>query len=301
MTNERINYEEQMTSDKVERAETIRSIFVKSDGKPVVLSAHNKLSAITAFEDTPPMYETSEWSRFVFYIIKDGKQVIANIPAVDVAYLFDQTRKADWIASMSGDEEDLPECYKVTLFSRDFKGKTPAEVLLENPANEKALRDQYAFLEKNVARYPSNAAQMNGIAQAITLMQQGKLEKKKARTSVIYCKDIKFLSSKTDAQGRVLVYSVKITYTAGQDSPVTIEIGNSYAPLKTSSANTTVPDMKQAVGSVLHEIHCPYEEWFQMASTMHSQVENFKTCMFAKNFEKTQELVNRRFTAKSAS
>jgi len=288
------NKELDISSAKVDRAETLPSIFSKSDGKVITLSVHNKLDGISA--DDPPMHEFAPWSRFVVYGIRDGAQVLANIPATEVAYILDQSRKADWLEAMS-ETDEVTSCYKVTLSGKKYKDRTPAEILLENPAEKEGLTEQYKFLRSNVQKFPRNKIQMDAIAEAINLQNEGKLVVHKSPVTDIYTEDIKYLKSKTDKEGRVLVYSISIRYTAGQTSPITVAITNCYANLSASSGGQALPDMKNAVGQTSFEIHCPYKEWFCLIDAMADQVRNFKAMNYAVNIRLTREYVSRRNSA----
>lgn len=74
-------------------------------------------------------------------------------------------------------EENLnsSKAYAVKFFIGEFRGKTPAQVLTEDPENVDKLLKQKEQLSANVSRYPKNQDQIDAIDEAITLLENGML------------------------------------------------------------------------------------------------------------------------------
>ncbi len=75
----------------------------------------------------------------------------------------------------TNDNNSKNYAYTVKFFLGEFRGKTPAQVLSENPENVDKLLAQKAQLSANLSRYPKNQEQIDGIDQAISLLENGML------------------------------------------------------------------------------------------------------------------------------
>ena len=69
-------------------------------------------------------------------------------------------KEMEHMISQSG-EEQLSSAYTVRITTGKLKGKTPAELLIENPENKNILSEHYRFLKSNLAKYPKNQIQMD--------------------------------------------------------------------------------------------------------------------------------------------
>lgn len=65
--------------------------------------------------------------------------------------------------------------YTVQIKSGNYKGKTPAEVLQNDPNGRNGLTSQKAWLQKNLDKYPANQQQIDAIDDALKLFEDGKL------------------------------------------------------------------------------------------------------------------------------
>lgn len=142
-----------------------------------------------AIDGTIPVLEGhTGYSRFKVTIIDakgtDKVIVSANILHSEVPYLLQQYEMALLKLAMpkpetskAGDAVVSPAYTVKITVGRDFNGKTPAEVLLENPSSAAALQRQAEWLNRpeNISRYPKNADIIAAIEDAISLHNAGKL------------------------------------------------------------------------------------------------------------------------------
>lgn len=178
----------------------------------------------------------------------------------------------------SGKETDIStsKAYTTVIKSGKLKDKIPAMVLLEDPKNLTLLENQKKWLEDNLAKYPGNQEQIDGIKEAIELYKAGKLsavseEEAKStsatKTYVVYetaCKNIQPI----DKDGRWTIYQISIKYTPENNLPFTIEVMNCMAPVDKSKGNEIV--MSKAVNKQTQDIRMSEEEWFTMIDSMKS-------------------------------
>ena len=77
---------------------------------------------------------------------------------------------------MAEDNNKNSKAYTVKFFLGEFRGKTPAQVLMENQANKDKLLAQKTQLSANLSRYPRNQDQIDAIDEAISLLESGALK-----------------------------------------------------------------------------------------------------------------------------
>lgn len=82
-------------------------------------------------------------------------------------------RKPAQAASSGG---QASAAYTATLLYGPFKGQTPAGVLLANPGNKDEILKSRDFLQSNLEKYPTNAALIAAIEEAVALSDAGKLD-----------------------------------------------------------------------------------------------------------------------------
>ena len=232
-------------------------------------------------------------------IVKDGKGtnvVKFNIPAKAVPYIHKRTSMAidmnmkntelvvpvkkmmRSITSASADEkpeEKTGPAYTVTIKTGTLKGKTPAQLLLESPANREALRKQQSFLEANVAKYPANQQQIDAIKEALALYDAGALKEVSDADAegvtdsfgvikIYECapKNIKPL----DEEGRWTIYQVTVSYNPIMSLPFEISVMNCFAPVDKSKGNEI--EMSKAVDKQTQNMRLSEEEWYTMIDSM---------------------------------
>lgn len=86
-------------------------------------------------------------------------------------------------AAMSSLPADTSAAYTRKFKMGDLKGKSPADVLLENPDAAEKLKGQKDFLAKNLEKFPANKLLIEAIDLALALHSSGKLSKEAAAHS----------------------------------------------------------------------------------------------------------------------
>lgn len=205
----------------------------------------NELSTPSCQDGSEPltMYD-SRFSRFKFAIINaEKKAATANIPALAMPGIFYKMEGAifeDRIAKMMkrfnphSDDAGNSPAYTVQLTSGSFRGKTPAQVLLEKPENRSMLESQMNWLKQNLGKYPKNQIQIDAISAAMDLLKTGNLRQSASPTQSVvslYSSGMRPLVRRKREDGMCFVYEISIGFNAGTERPVGIEIRNYFAPV----------------------------------------------------------------------
>lgn len=254
-------------------------------------------------EHNMPLEMHSGYSRFVITLIqKDDKQTVfpkANIPADDAAFIFEKSKVAmqslvNLKMVCDNSSEDLPIAYTEKFAMGIFKGKSPAEVLLENPDNKEELIKQGEFLNKNVEKFPANKKKIAAIKNALSLLKEGKLEVKSAPAAAssvieIYNEQMKSLLSTKDKDGRCLVYGIRIVCDTSRNLPFAINISNCRTTVTVSENGTMQPKMKEAVDIQNVTINLTEKDYYRVVFRMMSTLENFERGKFKGQFKQAMD------------
>ena len=184
--------------------------------KPMQLqvSVQNKTfiveSAICSnFRENPLGIYDETFSRYVFYILQDGKQAKMNVPLegnnipdvfmkggelsrekeeggnvitmiirsiyayIRHVHLMNTPRPKD---DGDGTSEKGKIAYETRFKAGRLKDRTPIEVLLEDENGEEELRTQREFLKKNLSKYPRNKGLIEAIDMAFALLEEGDID-----------------------------------------------------------------------------------------------------------------------------
>ncbi|MCR4652456.1 MAG: hypothetical protein K5744_02050 [Eubacterium sp.] len=213
--------------------------------------------------DKAPLMIYDSFARFDFCIINTEKKAAsATIPVSDMVNIIEQSKilyhenvlyKLKQSSSTSSGDNHASAAHTVKISMGALKGKTPAQVLLENAANKAMLENQILFLEKqtNSAYAEANKRQITAIREALTLFESGKLTAETQGGSVmpvymIYESPVKVncYESGKRSDGKHMCRKVKITYQIGEARPVVVNIENFYANMTTNEKglHQYVPD-----------------------------------------------------------
>lgn len=275
------NYSE----EKVVTAYPKEIVSVKTQNQTFCVNA--ELSKMSSENGGEPLKLFSPYSRFIFAVISNGKSVIANIPFLQCAGIEQKSTYAlnkhlDFSLESnasnninsesnsndntnSNSDDNLSPAYKVRITSGIHKGKTPAEVLLEDENNKISLKNQYIFLNNNLSKYPKNKEQMDAIVDATNLLAAGKLKK----DNVVSLKMVDLYDSgprpldsrKPDEHGNSFVYSINIKWLIGENNPVQITIENYYAPVVKKEDKTVIVKVSQKVNSTKNIMNLSLNDW----------------------------------------
>lgn len=200
----------------------------------------NFTRATIANEDIPLAVYDKKFSRLTFTGIDSEHQcsVSANIPVSLIAGVFAASDYAYKLHmdSLYSKKEEVAEspAYTVKITSGVLKGRTPAEVLIEDANGKELLNTQYKWLASNVEKYPKNKIQMDAITEAAKLLKDGKLNKDSVQYSQIinlYNAEVRPLLRKPREDGMCPVYGIKIDWRVGEKTPVVVTIKSFYAPV----------------------------------------------------------------------
>ena len=264
-------------------------VFV-AQRKDQTFMVDSHMSRATAREDgnnrpAPPLTVFSRFSRFTFVLInttKSTKSVIANVPVRsirEISALSDYAHKKHLDERFSGGsgsgagQQASGPAYTVKMTSGYFKGRTPAEVLLENPGNAQSLENQIGFLSGNLQRYPRNQEQINAIQHALSLLSQGALNGnlvKHTQEIILYEASLRPLKSRQAHGNCWFIYDVRVSWLVGEDSPVRIRISNYYAPVEQKpdgTYNVMAKNREQGTDTT-NEMTLTVKEWMDCLESM---------------------------------
>ena len=248
-----------------------------------------KLSASDTANGQSPLEMHSGYSRFVFTILSQvgGSYdfVTANLPPSELDLIKKETEIAvEKLTEKSLEKAPtLSSAYTVTFFTGEFKGKTPADVLLNDATKKEALLNYRKQLEANLSRYPRNKTQMDAIDDAIRLLESGGLKSDgvKSQTMDIYRADIRAPhANKKDAEGLTDVYSFSIVCDLSKNYPFAVNIMNCKAPMKANTNGTQTPDLGKAKYKKEFSIMLTKSEWYKAISRMEKTNNLFEHSIF---------------------
>lgn len=260
-----------------------------------VLGIDAYLSAPT---EESPLELHDGFSRFVVAIVdtKQGCQPAANIPARDLPgiqfrakHALNKYYEVQGIEP-EGDTEVVSSAYTEKIFLKPFSGKTPAEILIENPANKAELeRIRDEVLVKNAAKYAANRKQITAINEAIDLLNSGNLTGKdikvnKTKPFIIYSADHKFKSTKNE-KGYNLVYSINITCDVTRNYPFIVTITNLFAPVETLPDGTKNVVLAKAEDKKVAQFRMTDAEFASMVGIMSTVKSSFEKMIFKTQYE----------------
>lgn len=220
-----------------------------------------------------PLEFYSGFSRFPIAIINEDKKVVTgNVKVTDMSDIIVRSKFAyekDMQMSISvNNNQDKSLAYTVLMTSGKLKGKTPAQVLAENPEeNKQLLNQQYKWLKDNIDKNPNyraaNQKQMDAIVEASKLFNEGKLSSSAAINNrfAIYEPGMRPLTRKTNPDGTCFVYEVSIYWIFGSKYPVEVNIRNFYAPVTRNEKGLLNVQAKKKVNEIFSTMNLSAAEW----------------------------------------
>ena len=197
------------------------TIFSGNENNRAALAVESLFGKADPYDKCPPQQiYSNKYSRYNFTIISQKTAKSANMPVSDLA---DVKARTEFIRTKlyememnpganAGSNAPMSIAYTQRFLAGEFKGKTPAEVLLENTENQEKLNQQYQMLKTNLDKYPNNKKIMDAIVEAASLFKAGKLEKKSSNSCVfnIYTPGFRPLHRKQREDGMCPVYEMSI-------------------------------------------------------------------------------------------
>ena len=246
-------------------------------------------------EEEPLTLHSRKFSRFSFLIInQDKKAATANL---NVKEMFGFLEKSHFAMqqemlyqfnSGSNEEEELPLAYTVTITSGTLKGRTPADVLLnDGEEGKKLLNNQYTFLKNNLSKYPKNKTQMDAIVNASQLLKEGKLDadavgKGQTKRISLYSSGLRPLVNRKNNAGMSFVYELTVDWLLGEKRPLMITIVNYYAPVIKKDDGMLNVQVKQRDQTTLRNntVNLTFEDWAYVQHMIETDIERFESGIY---------------------
>lgn len=246
-------------------------------------------------EEEPLTLHSRKFSRFSFLIInQDKKAATANM---NVKEMFGFLEKSHFAMqqemlyqfnSGSNEEEELPLAYTVTITSGTLKGRTPADVLLnDGEEGKKLLNNQYTFLKNNLSKYPKNKTQMDAIVNASQLLKEGKLDadavgKGPTKRISLYSSGLRPLVNRKNNAGMSFVYELTVDWLLGEKRPLMITIVNYYAPVIKKDDGMLNVQVKQRDQTTLRNntVNLTFEDWAYVQHMIETDIERFESGIY---------------------
>lgn len=247
-------------------------------------------------ENVSPLEMHSGYSRCVVTIIdSSGSSVMtpkANIVAGDIASIKFKTECAiqeimkGARATIPNDEIIGGPAYTQKLMDKNYKGKTPAEILLKDPNEKDGLLRARNWLQSNLARYPGNKAQIEAIDEAIQLMEIGELRPCQPQENLltIYNTENKYFTTKNE-RGFNQVYKISVMCDPSKNYPFVLNIMNCFAPVESLPDGKRNIKMSEAIDTVKSSISMSVDEWYSIIDRILTTMRNFETINFAQQFK----------------
>ena len=226
----------------------------------------------------------------------------ANIPFDDVATF---SKRVDAVIQRNilldsktiKKEDSRSPAYTVKLRMREFKGRTPASILLEDGTKKEQLLNvvQYLRGQGENSRYrEANEQQINAIEEAVSFLEKGILSEEAAENGsiVIYNIPQKILENrpaKGETKEHYFVYSFKIECLSGYEYPWQIQIHNSYCKIKKMKNETIQTIPETAILKASSSIMLTDYEMGYIKDQIVKRKTNFEQAYFPKMFKESVE------------
>ena len=283
----------------------LRTFFVrKKDGSTVTLSVEAFLARARAEDGESPYTNYGKFSRFKFtHIDGKGTFITASIkPADDVPDMSERTRFANqriYECEMKNSSTAISEsgerltgaAYTARFTSGRLNGKTPAEVLSEEPEKGKDILNQhYQWLAGNLKKYPRNKLQMDAIVEASNLLSEGRLQKVEGGAAgaviQILAKEMRPNVHKEPKYGnKYPVSEIGITCHPENNYPYAIEIENYYAPVIKQDDGRLNVRKSEAQDVNAEKFYMSAKDWNSLMQALQTHMRQFEDVIAAQQFK----------------
>lgn len=258
----------------------------------------------------------AEFSRFVVNILEnnegDKTHLKANIPVSAVPVICKKVNNAVRIADemrmkgilqVSNDAETGSNTNSssepMIISLTEFKGMTPTQVLLANPANKKKLLDHIPILEQNANKYKGNIKIIEAINNAVAMLDNGTLNgtavpEKKIGELKCYVSDMKYFREQRTIEGLAYnkCYQIAIEYDANMRVPFVIKICNCWCQLSSKEGGQTLIQLKTMKDKIIKNYRLSEEDMMDFANTLKLNLENFNNLYYGEKKALTEARVN---------
>lgn len=220
-------------------------------------------------------------SIFKISIFGNDGGVNGNIKEMEVDAIYNASL-ACINAYFTSDKKD--EMEQVPFFAGRFKGKTPAQVILETK-DLQVLRDEKAFLKQNLDKFPRNQELIDSINAAAIAYKNGELSEISSPT-IIYHSELRPVG-KTDDNGLKKVYGIDISYYKGKFQ---ITINNYKAPVDVTDKGAFRVRGGEAVDNKTFSFDLDWNEWLSLIEKCKKTANNYDMLMFRKAWNEAEKL-----------
>ena len=238
--------------DKNYALENPKEIFTNFSGKEesrVTMAVECYMTKAKIEDKITPQALFGQFTRLVFHLLRSGTRVKANVNFDELPDIEERTefvRSKIYENELSGsavpcaqeDTSDAQPAYTTLFTMGPYKGRTPADIVLEDPEGNRAkLREQYEFLKNNADKYPRNKKIMEAIINAYNLYDSGALEKKEksqsqgSRSFEIYKSGYRPQTRDKREDGKCRVQEMNVLCNIGNRYPIELTISEYYAPV----------------------------------------------------------------------
>ena len=240
-------------------------------------------------EEDSPLKVFNHFSRFVFAIIAEGKASTCNIhlDSLEEINAITDVIKKDYYNKEETHSNNTSPAFTKKFFSGDLKGKTPIEVLLENPNGKEILKTQYKWLKENLEKFPKNKELMEAIMECSKLSEDelnAAKSVKKSNTYTIFEVGCRPLIRKTREDGKCFCYEAKVIYDSSRKYPVSVSIKNYYAPTTKDEKGlvNVILKEKDKASEISNDFNMTMAEWLNTVKCMNMSKEAFYYSNFSK-------------------
>lgn len=203
----------------------------------------------------------------------------------------DYQKQIDAIMALANGGEDLSGCEDATtlrFISGTFKGKTAAEVLLNEADGAAKMKRQREWLESNLKQYPNNTKFIHAIDSAFKLQAAGKLNADAAETAQttgtgavipVYQSGYRPLIRKKkmfNGVEKCHVYEIDINWTMGIEYPVQVVIRTYYAPVIKKDDGMINVVAREAEDKKINTMSLTAKEWMNCLAAIETNMRQFE-------------------------
>lgn len=261
----------------------------KMDGKTIMFSVDDCLCVpdMDGKGKNNPLGSTS-LNRYEL-ILNDGTAAVrANLPADEVHALAERCRAVvhgkiiKKILGLSQPEQQ--QAAPVKIMMGKFKGKTPEEVLLENPNNAQELMNTANYIYQNMNRpgneryRDGNARQIQAIKAAIDSLNKGTLKPAAASSVKVYDGKWKNHSKKLE-NGLCRAYRLEINCHMSGPSPWELIIEEGDVPVDIEANNKQIIRLKELQNRTAKRIYMG-EVWENIIEKMDANLKAFEASVY---------------------
>ena len=231
--------------------------------------------------------------------VQEGIRIVYN--SIGMLSQFIQTGKVEKQAPKErpkNAEEQATLAKTVMINNGRLKGKTPFQVLAENPKQVVDLEKQRDWLKSNLERFPDNQKQINAIEEALDLFKSGKLglgdvasgDRLTFGTIPLYEPTPRALIREKDENGFCPVYEVAINWHVGERYPVEVRVKRYKAPVVKQESGSINPQRSEAVEIQDNSFKLTSGQWLECTRLMESTMSRFEYLLAARQFREAEEI-----------